>query len=70
MVTVEVNGIHNIVSIDHITLAKTAKKAMQATKVERHGEVQWEAANTRGEYVVERIVCHKDDYEGTKYLVR
>lgn len=60
-VTVDVNEIHNVVSIDRTTLAKTAKEAVQATKVQRSDDVPWKADNTRDKYVVEHIVRHKDD---------
>lgn len=69
-VAVNVNGIHNVVSIDGITLVKTAEVAMGATEVERHDDVKWEARNTEDEYVVECIVRQKDNYEGAKYLER
>lgn len=42
---------------------------MQATETERHDDEPFKADSTRGEYVVERIVCHMDDREGTKPLV-
>lgn len=51
MVTVNVNGIRIVISINRTTLARTAKKAMQATEVERHDEVPLEACNTNDEYV-------------------
>lgn len=56
-------------SIERITLAKTAKETMQATELERHDDVPVEARNTGDEYVVKRVY-HKDEKDGTKYLVR
>lgn len=69
-VTVGVIDIHNVVSIDRITLAKRAEDAMQATVVERHDNMPLEADNTGDGHVVERTVRHKDDQERTNYLVR
>lgn len=69
-VTVDINGIHNAVSIDRIALAKTAEEATPATEAERHVDVPRRASNTEDEYFVERIVCHTDDYNEANYLVR
>lgn len=69
-VTVVVNKINNLVLVDRNTLAKTTVKSMQATKVECHDDVPQNVAKTRDKYFVERIVCHKDENEGTKYLLR
>lgn len=55
--------IHGLYSVSH-----DSWKAMQAAEVERHNDVPTEAGNTGGKYVVERIVSHKDDYEGSKSL--
>lgn len=40
--TLDVNGIHNVVSIDRIKFSKTTKEAMQATGVKRHDDVPLE----------------------------
>lgn len=68
--TADVNGIHNVVSINRITLARTVKEATQATKTDHHDDVQLEADNTGDEYVVERIFHHKDSHETTTSLVQ
>lgn len=69
-VTVEVNSILNMVSVDYITLANTANEAMQEINVKLHDQMPLEADNTGGEYVMERIVRHKNDHEGAEYIVR
>lgn len=69
-VTVDVYDIHNVVSIDRITLAKTAEEAMQATGVESYDHVQLEGGNTGDGYVVKRNVRHRDDHKESKYLLR
>lgn len=69
-VTVDVNGIDNVLSIDRIMLAKTAEEALQATKTKRCEDVPFEADNIGDEYVVKRTVRHKDDVGETKYFVR
>lgn len=67
----DVGDIHNIVSIGRITLPKTAKEAMSAVKAERQEDVHNNESNTsNGEYVVERIVRHKDRHQGAKYVVQ
>lgn len=70
MVTVAVNGINNVVAIDPLTLAKTAKKAVQVIDVERHDYVLLNAGNIDDEYVVQRIVSEKNDHKRTNYSLR
>lgn len=66
---VEVDGSHNVVSINRITLAKTAEKAMQATKIEHHNYVLSKCSDTKQGFAMVRIVCHNDDKGKTKNLV-
>lgn len=66
----DVNGIHSVISINRLTLAKTAEEAIRATEVERHDDVPLKASTTGYEYVVERIVGYKDNHKGTRYLIR
>lgn len=51
---VDVNEIHNVVSIDRITLARTKWEAIQATgtEVDLHDDAQWKAGGTRNEFAV------------------
>lgn len=67
---VDFNETCDVVSIDRSTLVKTAEEVLQTVEVERHVDVPWEADNTRDGYVVQRIVCNKDDYDRSKFLVR
>lgn len=68
-VTVEVNVTHNVMSINYITLAEKAEEAMQAAEVKPHNDMPFEADNTGDNYVVKRILRHKDDHDETKHLL-
>lgn len=68
MVSVDVNGIHNVVSMERIMVAKTAENAMQATEVAHHDDIRLGAGRTGDGYVVECTVRRKDDQEGAQYL--
>lgn len=57
-ITVNINGIHNVMSIYRITLLKTAGEAMQATEVKRRDDIQLKAGSTGDENIVEQIVRH------------
>lgn len=70
IVTVDVNAMHIFESTNHVTLVETADEAMQATEIEHYSYVPSKAGNTEEEYVLERIIRHKDDQEGARYLAR
>lgn len=70
IVTIGVNGIHSVVSIDRFKLARTVEEAWKATKVKRHNGKPWEANDTQDEYVMDCIVCHKNENDETSYLAQ
>lgn len=70
LIKVDIIKIDIKVSIDRITLAKTAENALQAAEVENHDDVPSETVIIVDKYVVERNARYMDNHEGTKYLLR
>lgn len=68
--TVNVKEIHNVISIDRITLEKISYKVVQATDFKRHNDVPRKSGDTEDEYVVGHICWYQDNYQETTYLVR
>lgn len=70
MVTVSVNGNHNVVFTDRVTLVRLSKKAKLPAKVELPDNVPMQADNTPDACSVERFGRREGGNEGTIYLVR
>lgn len=64
------NGIHIILSMDIIRLAKTSETAIPAKKLKRRTEVPSESDDIQDKYDLEHIVWHKYGDERASCLIR
>lgn len=70
MATVDVKEIHNIASLDPITLIKTTEEVRPVVKVEHHEDVPLKTDENRIEHAVRRNVRQEDGKKGNKYLLQ
>lgn len=71
-VVVDLDDIHNVVHITHTALSRKTGVVILSTEKDRQKVVQKynNASTNQYDYVVERIISHETDWNGTKHLAR